>query len=944
MKKLIFKKTEDNQKLYIVGRNAIRYIKKGEFSMEKYDAHLQFDLPSGYELLRATDEEGKETVCITTGKTTDDEGKVSYEFKMYVADFTDKGPTPLDDAFQDNNEENRISRLSLNGTAENVALTYLVELTFLNWSYRIAKFFLYFRVGKRTYGLLVLQTMAENEQEEKLPIFADQITAVLNSLRIDDNKPGFDPVSDSLFTDTAEEKKKTPSRFSVTFSIDDNKPGFDPVSDSLFTDTEEEEEKTPSRFPVALPKPEQIPHYSFLKKSKDLFGLSGGMIQVNQTGTEYSFVPVSNHAEIEEEEQAAAVLQRAAETKDAFPLSEEAKKMSLLFRVTPEAFNSSEDREQEILYGYLRHVEHFESLRSFIWTLKQYCEANKTEPSRLELDELSDLVAFLKKRKWLNYSENGARGFCDGADIHNYYVSDALSATDKQILKTMTEEEGDVFSLDSVREELSYVYPAVRTLYEDLTYDRDRDQPLVSDEADVLYAWCSAAYAARGPFYTEDGPLNCFYEHPEVESEWMRQALEWTRQWCLHHEEQVKEWNNKYGNMIEKSPRISFSGKRFVFSGLTGREDWPEILEKLAAKGGVFRSAVSGKTDYLVVDPDDLGESKLRAVKEQKVKGHTVTVVSADDFLNAIGIAKEEEKTEEIVSVSREEPKHRPVDQKECEEKEFSKMLKTPELCALDEAEKEKEKRRKEQARKAAEEKKKKEENERIAYNEAAAAWKQATEKAKNDRQTELARLRTEHEQELMNQNNKSLNEALSKAAEAKLKAEKTKADAEKQLASLGVFKLNEKKAQKAIIAEAQAMIEQADADAAAAENRAKEFKITLPEILDKYIKTTVGSVNARFPLPEKPEIVKKFEEAEAAEAKKRKEEKIRERENLISSVLRNMERGKWYNCSEIKKLVPELRSLSGTMETSEICNALVREKKLERTVDHRIVYFRRIW
>ena len=98
----------------------------------------------------------------------------------------------------------------------------------------------------------------------------------------------------------------------------------------------------------------------------------------------------------------------------------------------------------------------------------------------------------------------------------------------------------------------------------------------------------------------------------------------------------AEEWKDKYDRYVEKSPRIVINGSKFVFTGILV-DDWDAVLEKLSAMGGVERGAVSGKTDYLVVDPRGFGESKVKAALEQQAKGKNVKIVLVDDFLKALG-------------------------------------------------------------------------------------------------------------------------------------------------------------------------------------------------------------------------------------------------------------------------------------------------------------------
>ncbi len=100
--------------------------------------------------------------------------------------------------------------------------------------------------------------------------------------------------------------------------------------------------------------------------------------------------------------------------------------------------------------------------------------------------------------------------------------------------------------------------------------------------------------------------------------------------------QRAEEWQQKYAQYAEKDPRIVIHGSKFVFTGILV-DNWEAVLEKLTAMGGVERGAVSGKTDYLVVDPRGFGESKVKAALEQRTKGKPVKIVLVDDFLKALG-------------------------------------------------------------------------------------------------------------------------------------------------------------------------------------------------------------------------------------------------------------------------------------------------------------------
>ena len=104
------------------------------------------------------------------------------------------------------------------------------------------------------------------------------------------------------------------------------------------------------------------------------------------------------------------------------------------------------------------------------------------------------------------------------------------------------------------------------------------------------------------------------------------------------------EWMGKYAASVEKNSGIVFAGKTFVLSGVS-----EEILvdgnvvpveKNILDQGGVIRQKVSGKTDYLIVDPRWAGESKTKNALEQQNKGKSVKIVLLEDFLTTFTAPK----------------------------------------------------------------------------------------------------------------------------------------------------------------------------------------------------------------------------------------------------------------------------------------------------------------
>lgn len=103
-------------------------------------------------------------------------------------------------------------------------------------------------------------------------------------------------------------------------------------------------------------------------------------------------------------------------------------------------------------------------------------------------------------------------------------------------------------------------------------------------------------------------------------------------------QENEEQWMRAYGHAVEKHPTISFCGKAFVLSGMEalGDEYEIDIANAIAGKGGVVRKSVSGKTDYLIVDPRWAGESKVKEAIEQQKKGSSVKIILGTDFMAVI--------------------------------------------------------------------------------------------------------------------------------------------------------------------------------------------------------------------------------------------------------------------------------------------------------------------
>lgn len=561
--------------------------------MVQYDDRLYFELPEDFYTLTNTEEDGTQSFFITAGKTTNEKGEEQYRFNASISK-DDQGSVQNDEPDSGSSYEFRI-----NGRFPASAKCTHSELQIL--TRKIYLFDVLIQFSHNDAGYVINSRRAagdkDAEQDELLKEWIQFLNTILSSAVIDGEKGEFEAF---LMKDLLAISKDT-------------------------AEVVAEE----SGMPYAKPAEGQHTHLDFLNKAKGGLSLLGNLIQVNQSGTEFSLQSVS---EMESDRTEVDELYAAVSTADqgSFELAETAGEMAKLFRVTLEFFDAGHDREQEIYAGMIQRVSVYNSFRSFAWTLEAYCEKEKKRPEELSFTEISRIVDYIGKRDGLNYIGNSfSPVICSGDDIHVFYLPDSVSEEIKEKLKKETETE--TRSLDGLRRELEYMYPAIKKIYDSLSVSRDPETPLTGPEADILYAWCSITYAAVQAIYSEDGPVNCWWEHPEEELNRKKQRI-------LQEIELEDKWIRENEKYLTRDERIVIRDKAFVFSGVEHDENWERINTRFTEMGGIYRSAVSGKTDYLVCDPPRAGESKLRNALEQKEKGKNVKIILLGDFLKALGL------------------------------------------------------------------------------------------------------------------------------------------------------------------------------------------------------------------------------------------------------------------------------------------------------------------
>lgn len=278
------------------------------------------------------------------------------------------------------------------------------------------------------------------------------------------------------------------------------------------------------------------PHYHSRITPTPLAQNFSSMVVTNAGGCDYQFIPLKTLRDEADDDEQADLLEQILEQDDTADtsLSGKVRRMQPLFHVNRSAFDPSRDRESEIAEGYLESAYQFSALRSFAWTVAKYCKDEVLMPEEVDLETLHRLLKFISNHDWLNYSnDNFCQGLCGGSDLHVYYLPDCIdsdlqdqllpSNEDREFAESMrtlfpnyNEIPNEVHSLDSLREDLEYIYPAVYRLWDELKQDRNPDQPLTGDAADIVYAWCVVANAASVPFFSEDGPSVCRFSYPNT--------------------------------------------------------------------------------------------------------------------------------------------------------------------------------------------------------------------------------------------------------------------------------------------------------------------------------------------------------------------------------------------------------------------------------------------
>jgi hypothetical protein len=627
----------------------------------EFNNKIKFMLPAGYLFSRDEDDEGNEVVNITAGEYENDEGETCYKFTCRVS-YTEYDPEEADEEFTSDNlldllaermEDSR--RMKLPGTPKTILINKGMPLSIFG---RVMKMFAsigLIQVSDWSVLQLITTGLFNDDDPQANSERYEYLYEVLKATRINGKKLPIESTSpwqieEALQLTFDEDGEAIDVSPKIQFNITN---GDETTTYEYTTDGMKEVGKEKLR--SVDPDEKLYPHYASIKNN--VFNFFPGAI-VNGSGTEFKFQKfgemLNTWSSDPEYEERKPLLQKINDLNPAgYTLADTAKDMIKLFRVDKDVFVEGHDRESELIHGYMRRAYMMSAIRSFAWTLADYCKEHESTPEDIDNSIPSRIANFVASRDWLNYDgKTYCKGLCSGSDLHVYFLPDATSKTDKSKFLPSQEDKDrvkemkaklpsyneilcEVHSLEALRKDLEYIYPAVKVLYDSLAEDRDTSETLEGNESDIVYAWIALAMAAEGPFFTKDGPMNYGFGWPGEEEEWQ---ANWEAEEAARVEEEAEQWMRKYEKYLEDDPVIDFNGSIFVFSGLAGH--WAEkehpTVQKVIEKGGQYRSKVSGLTNYLVVNPGYAGQSKIVAVMEQLQKGKNIKVILLEDLEKAL--------------------------------------------------------------------------------------------------------------------------------------------------------------------------------------------------------------------------------------------------------------------------------------------------------------------
>lgn len=571
---------------------------------------VSLSLPWDYGFSKSFDDDGNEIYSIFKGCTVDDEGEEFYEFKCTIRETiieknaATEGKTLRElwvNAFE---KQENVKYLILPGKPDTLMLTLGTGINIFGRVLKLVSLTTMVTVDENSF-LTLISSKGYNEEnpDDYLPVVESMLT-VVRSIVINGKGHAQEPVTAASVLEALKP------------SFDGSAPAEVSIGLNVTVDTGDEtvtygySDRASSTEQLMRMQPDEslYPHYLSIKNNPaSLLGTMGAKVVINGTGTEYEFkslqkelTAAASDPDSDLSEKYSALYQRIVDADHSeYNLDERAKEMLPLFRVDPSVFDTKHDRECELAEGYMHRAYMMSALRSFAWTLSDWCRNKNIQPEDLLYGDLQYIISHISIHEWLNYdADTYCVGLCGCQDLHVYYVPDGVSYSDRQALLPDAEHLAQieairkqfpgfkeiptqVHSLDALREDLSYILPAIETIYDALAEERNRMEPLSSDAADILYAWCALALAAKGPFFTEDGPINCWYTQKRDD------AL------SAEMDKQSKKNNNPRAKRVASDDcTISFSGILEKYKGEDAAIVLPEGINAIGSDAFLFNKTL----------------------------------------------------------------------------------------------------------------------------------------------------------------------------------------------------------------------------------------------------------------------------------------------------------------------------------------------------------------
>ena len=402
----------------------------------EYNKELSFILPAGFKFLRETDDEGNEKVHISSGEYRDDEGEVKYKFNCVIClseyeieddvDDKEKAVKELLDSAADCLENAK--KIKLTGIPEAYILSKAMPMSV--WGQIIKMFGCILLV--RTTELSIAQIVStgqinDDEPEDELEVYKNMYE-IMKSVRVNGKKlnvEGITPqkmrkVLEPVFDDNEEARDISPT---IKFVFDDGEgeTTFEMNGNGMT-------EAVTRRLTEVTPDESRYPEYNSINRMSFLSFLGAS---VNSTGTEYAFYPLSSY---DEDGENSDVCKRiVAKDTEKYDLHQKAKEMQKLFRVNESVFDSQHDRECELEHSLMHRAYMMSALRSFAWTLADYCKQYDCSPEDLTEEKAIKISDFVLMHNYLNYDgETYCTGLCSGSDLHVYFIPDSVSQADRK--------------------------------------------------------------------------------------------------------------------------------------------------------------------------------------------------------------------------------------------------------------------------------------------------------------------------------------------------------------------------------------------------------------------------------------------------------------------------------------------------------------------------------